>query len=258
MIPLARKYFFAGLGIFLGLGAPLTHVILQTLLSSQTLQDSFFHELRDHGFWISWVTPFVFGIFGFVLGSLYDNLRVHKEKLEVLSIKLKHQSITDELTGLYNRRHILMQMEREVERSRRYRKSFSVIMADLDNLKEVNDRHGHLTGDMLLKEAAELLQRNIRKIDLVGRYGGDEFLLILPESDLEAARGVAERIQDHVRQVRFAVEESVLSPTLSMGLLGFDGTAQDVAWQAVIQKVDQALLRAKQMGKNQIYVSVAD
>lgn len=251
---ISRKYLYSGMGVLLGLAAPTTHILFQMVLSRTGLLESFRHETGQNGFWISWTTPFIFGIAGFLTGLFHDRLREQKERLEILSVKLRIQSNTDELTQLYNRRHILAQLECEMERARRYRRPLSVLMTDVDRFKEVNDRYGHLAGDSLLREMGRVLKQSLRRVDMVGRYGGDEFLVILPESDPGGARIVAERIQENFRGHQFTAGGQSLPVTLSIGLFSFQ-ELEGLDMESLVQKVDQILLQAKRSGKNVIFTA---
>ena len=247
----SKKYVYLGVGIFLGLGAPSTHLFLQKLQSHQDVWVCFLHELEDHGFLLSLVAPFVTGVFGFILGFLEDKVLSQKTRLERMSRQLERQSMTDDITGLYNHRHILVEIDREVERANRYGRILSGMMIDIDDFKKVNDQHGHLAGDALLRDIADVLQRSIRKVDILGRYGGDEFFVILPETGTEASRVVAERIQKNIRQHSFRFKETPLTVTVSIGLLSFPADKK-IDIETFIDEVDQALLEAKRLGKDRI------
>lgn len=162
------------------------------------------------------------------------------------------QALTDELTGLYNRRYLRQEMEREVLRSRRYHHSVALIMIDLDDFKRYNDRYGHPAGDRLLRELADVMRAEVRPTDSLVRYGGEEFAVILPETGVEGAVEVAERLRRRVAAHRFPVGdggELAGHVTVSLGVAVFPlhaGTAQDL-----LKAADQALLLAKQ-GKNRV------
>ena len=183
--------------------------------------------------------------------SEIERLREALEELNRRSKELEAQSRTDDLTGGYNRRHILVELEREVERALRYGRHLSGMMIDIDDFKSVNDRYGHLAGDRVLKEMAEVLEHSLRKIDILGRYGGDEFLIILPESPPDVAKVVGERVRQNVAAHSFLVHETTLHLTISIGLISFEDV-QEIDPKAFIEKIDQAMFQAKRLGKNQI------
>ncbi len=160
----------------------------------------------------------------------------------------KHLAITDELTQVYNRRYALQLAEREIERARRYRRPLAMILADIDHFKLVNDTCGHLVGDEVLHDLAQRCRRQLRDFDILGRYGGEEFLVVLPEADAEAALGVAERLRQAVASPPFNGGEYSIQITLSLGVVAFDRNHPDLnQW---LTRVDAALYRAKESGRN--------
>jgi len=177
-----------------------------------------------------------------------------EEELKKQSKEFEKLSKTDYLTGQYNRRHILTELEKEVERAERYGRQLSGMMLDIDDFKTINDEYGHLIGDRVIKTIAAVIQKSIRKIDILGRYGGDEFLVILPESTLEMARKVGERIQKNLAVYQMNVLGAMGAATLSIGLLSFDKTKNFKA-ALFVEETDQALLQAKRTGKNRIVVA---
>lgn len=165
----------------------------------------------------------------------------------------KKQSRTDDLTGLYNRRHIFVELEREFERATRYNRPLSGMMIDVDDFKKINDQYGHLTGDRVLRTFSKLLEDSIRTIDILGRYGGDEFLLILPETTIGDALIVAHRIRKNLINYHKNVMAEMGGLAASIGLVEFDDSCR--AGKALfLEKIDAMLLAAKQAGKNQIIV----
>jgi diguanylate cyclase (GGDEF)-like protein len=145
----------------------------------------------------------------------------------------------------------LTELQKEVERAARYRRRLSGMLIDLDDFKKINDQHGHLVGDRVLEEFAGLIEKSIRRVDILGRYGGDEFLVILPESNLPMAEVVARRIQKNVSGHTFASGGYNFHLTCSIGLISFENM-NEVDQKLFIEKIDQALLQAKRAQKNQI------
>jgi two-component system, cell cycle response regulator len=175
-----------------------------------------------------------------------DQIRFHYEQA-------MNSSVTDGLTGLYNQAYFSSFLDIEVRRSLRFKHSTVVMMMDVDDFKTYNDTHGHLTGDSILKIVGELLRRNLRDIDLVARYGGDEFAAILPYIDIETAARVAERITKAVSTHSFLsmATKGPLGPvTLSIGLAECPSHAETS--QDLIQKADKMLYEAKKAGKNKV------
>ena len=168
--------------------------------------------------------------------------------------EISQLAITDDLTGLYNSRHLKRVLGEESKRSFRYGRSFSFIMLDIDFFKIYNDRHGHLRGDEVLRTLAGLLLQNTRDVDVVFRYGGEEFSIIIPEVSKQEAFTMAERIrrvvQDHV--FPFEEEQPGGNLTVSMGIAGFPEDAEDS--ERLIDNADRALYRAKLSGRNRVCV----
>ncbi len=164
--------------------------------------------------------------------------------------KLREMAITDSLTGVSNRRHFMYQATQEVERSRRYDRMFSLIMLDIDHFKSINDTHGHDTGDKVLVTFVELVRMELRQNDLLARFGGEEFVALLPETDLEGGVHVAERIRKRVEGVRLGDGEKSLSMTVSAGVAVYSEEYAEL--EPLIKKADQALYRAKEGGRNRV------
>ncbi|MDD4900360.1 MAG: GGDEF domain-containing protein [Candidatus Omnitrophica bacterium] len=166
--------------------------------------------------------------------------------------KLQELSITDSLTGILNRRFFEVRAEEEILRSRQFNLEFCLFLLDVDYFKTYNDRYGHLVGDVVLKEASRAIKENIRQIDLLGRYGGDEFVLLLTETNLAQAEFVAERIRKAIAAKMIKAYDEELQLSVSIGGAFFPAHAQD--FKALIEKADQALYRAKESGKNKYQV----
>jgi diguanylate cyclase (GGDEF)-like protein len=160
--------------------------------------------------------------------------------------QLRHFAERDDLTGLWNRRIILERLRAEVDRSKRDRVPVSIILADLDHFKNVNDTLGHPAGDAVLREIGAVFLRSVRIYDWVGRYGGEEFLLILPGSGFESARLRAEQLRQAIQTMQIPYGETVIRTTSSFGVAS--GFPHEHG--AMIQSVDAALYRAKDNGRN--------
>jgi diguanylate cyclase (GGDEF)-like protein len=161
-------------------------------------------------------------------------------------------SLTDELTGLGNRRLLRQEMEREKRRADRYDRNFSVLIFDIDFFKLVNDNYGHFAGDQILIQLAEIMNDNVRDIDTCIRYGGEEFLVILPETNLDGAVAVAEKIRNTVEQSVFTIGRKKIQITVSLGIAVYPiHAATD---EVLLQKADDALYCAKINGRNRSYV----
>jgi two-component system, cell cycle response regulator len=176
--------------------------------------------------------------------KLQDDLKRSNELLLELSN-------TDHLTGLFNRRYMMEALDKEVQRSVRSGGNLSLIMLDIDHFKTVNDRFGHLQGDVVLQRVALQLQKELRSYDCAARYGGEEFVAILPDSPLKEAVLVADRIRLAVQGTRFNGQLSPLSLTASMGVACFSNE-QSVTVDGFIKQADDALYRAKANGRNRV------
>lgn len=242
-------------GALLGLGAPVGSLLFETAFFGNMDFGRMAQKMSDHSYYYTYMTlltPLAFGMFGAYLGSLNDRIRQQKKSLESMVGILETQSMTDDVTGLYNHRHLLEEIEKEVERSKRHGHVLSGMMVDVDNFKEINECYGHLTADFVLREMALVLNESIRKIDVIGRYGGDEFVIILPEASPKAAEIVSDRILQNVRQRRFKTGRDYISLSVSIGLFSFENTSHLDKAQ-FIEKIDQAMYQAKDLGKNRVF-----
>jgi diguanylate cyclase (GGDEF)-like protein len=163
--------------------------------------------------------------------------------------QLRDQASRDALTGLWNRAGALNILDRELQRARREGRPVAVLLADLDHFKRVNDTLGHLAGDAVLREAAGRLLHSVRPYDAVGRYGGEEFLIVLPGCDTDSALGLAERLRQSVAADPVEVEGGKVPLTLSLGVAVSAGQASPAALE-VLRAADTALYEAKRTGRN--------
>ena len=164
-------------------------------------------------------------------------------------------SITDALTGTYNRHHLMDQLPKELERTRRYARPLSAVLCDIDNFKTINDSRGHQFGDDVIVQVAALLQRSIRsEVDWVVRYGGEEFLVVLPEADFGAALAFAERIRNELESCGVEARGESVRVTASFGVSSYSGTSDQNkrSTDALIAAADQCMYRSKQAGRNRV------
>ena len=159
--------------------------------------------------------------------------------------QLWDMAVTDSLTGLYVRRYFMVKLQEEIHRAERYDKIISVIMADLDRFKDINDTHGHDVGDRALEAISQFLQKNIRDVDTIARYGGEEFVMLIPDADKESAFSLAERLREELARVNL---DNLPPITISLGIATYpvDGTDID----DLIKKADAAMYAAKKAGRN--------
>lgn len=190
-----------------------------------------------------------------LIGTVKDvtSKKITERKLQETLSKLEKLSITDDLTSLFNRRHVLSAAENEVLRSQRYHTPLSLIMLDVDNFKEINDRYGHTCGDEVLISLATTLREALREIDTVARYGGDEFIIILPQTDSQSALRIAERIRSKV-EVSFLPSPTgqYISFTISLGITELQDEKDSL--NELIKRADSALLATKSKGRNSVEI----
>jgi diguanylate cyclase (GGDEF)-like protein len=165
--------------------------------------------------------------------------------------ELRRVAVIDALTGISNRRHLLEFLEREIGRAARYARPLSVLLADVDHFKAINDNHGHLAGDETLRELAGRLRDCIRHVDLLARYGGEEFAVVLTESTPEGALESAERLRRLVADTPFRYRGAEFSVTISIGVASLD-RGETLGAQNLLQKADDQLYRAKHAGRNRV------
>jgi len=179
-----------------------------------------------------------------------------KRSLEIKDIELmgvlaqaNEVTYTDVLTFLPNRRKIMVDLQEEVIRSNRYRSPFSISILDIDYFKKVNDNYGHTTGDEVLRSVAARLREQIRHPDTIGRYGGEEFLIVLPSSEVEAATEQAARLCQRIRTLQVEANGHILSVTVSIGVAQFKVGEEN--WEQLLNRADTAMYQAKNNGRDQ-------
>jgi diguanylate cyclase (GGDEF)-like protein len=174
----------------------------------------------------------------------HDYLRLKKDYL-----RMQKRSITDDLTGYYNYAFLMKTLSNEMERTRRSGLSLAIIMADIDHFKVINDQLGHEAGNLALKQVSSLWKKNIRRVDFPCRYGGEEFLFILPNERLAQAIHMAERLRFQLEKCPVRVKEKTLFLTASFGVHEYNGLSHYTPAE-FIEKADRLLYKAKHAGRN--------
>ncbi|MFA6217367.1 MAG: GGDEF domain-containing protein [Candidatus Omnitrophota bacterium] len=178
-------------------------------------------------------------------------------KRAILYKRIQDLAITDTLTNVFTRRHYLERLQGEIDYSTKLNYCFAYLMLDVDHFKGFNDHYGHLVGDAILKEVAKVIKDNLRQIDMVGRYGGEEFSVILTQTDRDGAVLAAERIRQSLEASSTKIYDEELKVTISIGISVFPDDSREM--DSLIEKADAALYKAKEAGRNQVRVwPVAD
>lgn len=187
-----------------------------------------------------------------MMKELQDELAKKNKALELTNKKLEQLSVTDELTGLWNRRYLWERLAEEIAKARRYNLTLSCLMIDIDNFKTINDSHGHIAGDTVLSEIARILKNQCRSHDLLARFGGEEFIMLLYQTGMEGAVLLAQRLVKTVESHPFITEnQKTLKTTISIGVATY--SPQTITnGNDLIKKADESLYQAKRKGKNRV------
>jgi len=238
-------------------------VLFHNIFTLTTINDTYFSFLGIPGFLI---------VIAFTLSSKYVHLQnevehlnenlehkvsertqeltIANNKVEETNRQLLIMSQTDSLTGLYNRRYFMDLFTVEFERALRYENDLSFIILDIDHFKSINDTHGHQAGDEVLKKTAEMVKSNLRTSDCICRYGGEEFCMLLPQTNLDRAIIIAEKLRRTVSEAFFPVNGSTITLTASFGVTHF--RKEDKLFTDLIERADKALYEAKNNGRNRV------
>ena len=226
------RYRWALIGSLLSVIGPLGEYVFLALV---TQPDS-------HQLWLTYIytevlTLVSFTMFGYLLGR----------KAELI----EYQSIHDHLTGLYNRSYLMTQFKENISLHLRYSQPFSAIMLDLDHFKQVNDEYGHLVGDKTIVATADCIKQTIRSSDIAGRYGGEEFIILCPNTESADVSHLAERIRQNIASLDEEAIGFAGVQTASLGILTLTARI-DADLNTILTKLDNALYQAKHLGRNQV------
>jgi diguanylate cyclase (GGDEF)-like protein len=181
-----------------------------------------------------------------MLLSVFGRLNERYVRNSVLAETMQYLALTDSLTGLPNRRALTRQIERELARARRYGRALTIALLDVDHFKAINDTHGHDVGDRVLREIGRTAREELRDTDALGRWGGEEFMLIAPETSLSQGQALAERVRTRLADARIL---DTLRVTVSIGVAALCG---DEELKDVIRRADDALYHAKTAGRDRV------
>lgn len=185
-----------------------------------------------------------------IKNTMQNSQQLNRLKNE--NLRLHQLSIVDDLTGMYNRRYFAERLEEEISRAARYNYKLACLMIDIDYFKNINDQYGHLIGDIILRDLAEIIRSSIRVVDVAARFGGEEFVVLLPQTNLQGGLSTAEKIRCKTATYPFSCAEDI-SLTVSIGISCYDQHHPGAIY--LLNQADQALYEAKKMGRNtsQIY-----
>jgi diguanylate cyclase (GGDEF)-like protein len=231
-----RSLWYAVAGAILSLGAPVGLLLLREVIAPQPLSEELISE-RIVYLYVLIATAIALALFGFIIGRQTDRLAALSQ--------------TDALTGLANRRALSSLLEKEIRRSARYGMPASLLLIDVDGLKQVNDNQGHSAGDRVLRSVADAITEALRGTDVGARWGGDEFAIVAPNTTAEAALRSAERLVGRVAEA--GGHDPWRSTTVSVGIATFDPAYTiDCDLERLLRAADDALYRAKASGRNQV------
>jgi diguanylate cyclase (GGDEF)-like protein len=241
-------YAYPAMGAALGLGSPVGAFLMRYWLADPILKVLWVrHELQYNFLFYAYMgvgTVAAFVVFGYWLGVRSERQRVNNRILNARLDELHLKSVTDGLTGAFTHGYLHEILELEIQHSLTHKTPLSVLMLDIDDFKKINDSHGHLFGDRVIKETAETISSSIRSEDILGRYGGDEFLVIMPGADAQTAQQAANRICH-------GIAKNGYDATVSVGTTTFDGRGKKDG-KALLEAADANMYQAKREGKNQV------
>jgi diguanylate cyclase (GGDEF)-like protein/PAS domain S-box-containing protein len=191
-----------------------------------------------------------------VLGIARDITKRIKmeEEIKQANEKLQKKALTDDLTGLYDHGAVLNRLKEEVQRALRQKESISVLMADFDHFKKINDKYGHQIGDQVLKNTSQLIQKVFRSYDIKGRYGGEEFLIVMPNTKQKQAQKAAERLRKSINKKPMLIEGKSIPASISIGLISSYPHKDQIDCEDLLKHSDKALYKAKEKGRDRVEI----
>jgi diguanylate cyclase (GGDEF)-like protein len=243
-----HHYLYPAAGFLLGLGSPVGAFVLRFWLADPLMRAMWMrHELDYNLLFYAYMgvgTVTSFMVFGYVIGLRSEAERIRNRLLSARVEELHLKSVTDALTGAFTHGYLHEALELEIQQALTSHAPVSVMVVDIDDFKRVNDSHGHLFGDRVIKETSETIAAHVRSEDIIGRYGGDEFVVIMPGADAATALHVAGR-------VRSSVSKNGFLATVSIGVATFDGKHEETPAE-LFHRADMNLYQAKHDGKNRV------
>jgi diguanylate cyclase (GGDEF)-like protein len=237
---------YPALGALMGLGSPIGAFVLRYWLADPLLKMTWARNEFDYNFlfyaYMAVGTIIAFIVFGYALGLRSEKQRFSNRMLSARVEELHLKSVTDALSGAFTYGYLYEVLEIEIQRTLTDKRPLSVMIVDIDEFKRVNDSHGHLFGDRVIRETAETITAHVRSHDILGRYGGDEFVVVMPGADAATSLHVAER-------VRAGVAKNGYMATVSIGVATFDGQTQEKP-SGLLHRADMNLYQAKRDGRD--------
>lgn len=244
-------------GFILALGAPAGWMFLRIISTQHAQLRSWIRiEISESSSLYVYITigcMLAFTLFGYFLGRRSDDISDNSEAVRNTLDQVNLLAITDSLTGLYNARYLHDHLNLEFESAKRYGTPLTCLMLDIDDFKKVNDVYGHPCGDAILSKLATILRDCIRRVDILGRLGGEEFLIVMPHASSKTAAMIAERIRGAVEQHMFCADKAEFPITISVGVACYPAL-QISDKSTFLKAVDDALYQAKRAGKNRTVI----
>ncbi len=234
----------------------LTHKIIKNSHQAKEL----YFQIIAHRDYLAQTLGRNIGIEVAALDYMKNIVRILKEPEIIENSKvyeLLEETMVDDKTGAFEHKGLILNLNNEIERAKRYKRPLSLLFVDIDNFKRINDGCGHIVGDLVLKKVVAVIKETIRAIDQVYRYGGDELVCILPETDIGSAKTIAQRIAKKASQIAIGkdINDNDVTVTLSIGITQSGVSGMDKA-KVLINEADRAMYRAKKIGKNNIFFDV--